>query len=416
VRIVCIGGGPAGLYFSILAKLSHRNHDITVLERNPAGVTYGWGVVFWEDLLDDLYRSDPESAREIAEAAARWDTQEVHLRGQQVTYVGGPGFSLGRDRLLEILTRRALSLGVDVRFQSEAQDLSEFAAADLIIACDGANSQVRQLHGGHFQTNIAEGRNKYIWLGTDKVFDAFTFAFEETPAGWIWFHAYRFNGETSTCIVECPPETWKGLGFDELGPDETLRRLEGIFQRHLGGHSLINQAHGHCKTQWRHFKCITNERWYQGNVALMGDAAHTTHFSIGSGTKLAIQDAIGLARKLRDTEDLQAALQAYEEERRTALVTLQSAASKSAEWFENVPRHVEQPTPSFAYALLNRRGGPAWRYLLHLANQQEALRRVLRGFHSARRWVRAQRRGQGPRLSLAPRGSGSGYGVGKSWL
>ncbi|MFL5345761.1 MAG: FAD-dependent monooxygenase [Hyalangium sp.] len=394
MRIVCVGGGPAGLYFSILAKLSHRNHDITVLERNPAGVTYGWGVVFWEDLLDALFRNDPASAREIAQAAARWDTQEVYLRGQQASYVGGFGFSLGRDRLLEILTRRAVSLGVDVRFQCEAQDLSEFADADLIIASDGANSQVRQLHGPHFQTNIEEGRNKYIWLGTDKVFDAFTFAFEETAAGWIWFHAYRFNGETSTCIVECSPETWRGLGFDALGSEETLRRLEDIFQRHLAGHSLINQMRGHSKAQWRNFRRLTNERWYHGNVALMGDAAHTTHFSIGSGTKLAIQDAIGLAGKLRDSADLQAALEAYDEERRTALHPLQNAARMSAEWFERVPSHVHQHATSFAYALLNRRGGPPWRYLLHLANQQETLREVLRGLHSARRWVRSHRRGQ----------------------
>lgn len=394
MRIVCVGGGPAGLYFSILAKLSQRDHDVTVLERNPAGVTYGWGVVFWEDLLDDLYRHDPVSAREIAEAAACWDTQEVHLRGQQATYVGGSGFSLGRDRLLEILSRRAVSLGVDVRYECEALDVSELADADLIIASDGANSQVRQLHAPHFRTHVEEGRNKYIWLGTDKVFDAFTFTFEETAAGWIWFHAYRFNGETSTCIVECPPETWKGLGFDELGTDETLRRLEDIFQRQLRGHSLINQMRGHSKAQWRNFKRLTNERWYHGNVALMGDAAHTTHFSIGSGTKLAIQDAIGLASKLRDSADLQSALGAYDEERRATLLPLQNAARMSAQWFERVPSHVNQHLTPFAYALLNRRGGPPWRYLLHLANQQEALRGFLRGLHSARRWVRSQRRGQ----------------------
>ncbi len=394
MRIVCVGGGPAGLYFAILAKLSHRNHDVTVLERNPAGVTHGWGVVFWEDLLDDLYRNDPESAREIAEAAARWDTQEVCIRGQRLTYVGGSGFSLGRDRLLEILSRRAMSLGVDVRFQCEAPELSELAHADLIVACDGANSQLRELHGNPFQTNVEVGRNKYIWLGTDKVFDAFTFAFEETAAGWIWFHAYRFNGETSTCIVECPPETWEGLGFDKLGSEETLRRLEDIFKSHLAGHSLMNQMRGHSKAQWRNFRCISNERWHHGKIVLMGDAAHTTHFTIGSGTKLAIQDAIGLAGKLRENADLHAVLEAYEAERRAALLTLQSAARKSAEWFENVPRHVEQHVTQFAYALLDRRGGPSWRYLLHLANQQAALRGLLRGLHSARRWVRSQQRGR----------------------
>lgn len=393
MRIVCIGAGPAGLYFSILAKLSNRNHDVTVIERNPAGVTYGWGVVFWEDLLDDLYRSDRESAEAIATAAARWDAQEVHIRGQHTTHVGGYGFSVGRERLLEILVRRALSLGVNVQFQREVENLSEFADADLIVACDGANSKLRQLHGNPFQTHLELGRNKYIWLGTDKVFDAFTFAFERTPAGWLWFHAYRFNHESSTCIVECQEATWEALGFGQLGSEETLRRLEDIFQRHLKGRSLINQTRSRGKTQWLNFRRITNERWHYGKVALMGDAAHTTHFSIGSGTKLAIQDAIGLARKLRGNVHLPAALAEYEEERRIALLPLQSAARRSAEWFEELPRYVEQDATRFAFALLNRRGDPAgWRYLLHLANQEEALRGVLRRLHSTRGWLRARRR------------------------
>jgi anthraniloyl-CoA monooxygenase len=393
MRIVCVGAGPAGLYFAILAKLSNKAHDISVIERNPAGVTYGWGVVFWEDLLDDLYRNDPESARAIAEAAVRWEAQEVHLRGQRTTHVGRAGFSLGRDRLLEVLVRRAVGLGIDVQLQREIEELSEFADADLIVACDGVNSKIRQLHGDHFRTRAELGRNKYIWLGTDKVFDAFTFAFEETPAGWIWFHAYRFNSEASTFIVECPPETWRALGFDRLGPDEALRCLEDIFRRHLDGHSLISQSRDRCKAQWLNFKRITNKRWHHGKVVLMGDAAHTTHFSIGSGTKLAMQDAIGLARSLRDHEDLPAALEAYEEERRGALRPLQSEARRSARWFENVPRHVAQPATRFAYALLSRRGGPAkWRYLLHLANQEVALRGLLRWLHSARGWARARRR------------------------
>ncbi|WP_224249630.1 FAD-dependent monooxygenase [Hyalangium gracile] len=388
MRIVCIGGGPAGLYFSILAKRAHGNHDITVVERNPAGVTHGWGVVFWEDLLEALYRHDFESAREISESAARWDQQEVHIHGQRAIHIGGHGFSIGRERLLEILTRRAVELGVDVQFQREAEAPSEFADADLIVACDGVNSKVRLLHAHQFQPRVEEGRNKYIWLGTNKVFDAFTFAFEETPAGWLWFHAYRFNRETSTCIVECPLETWQGLGFDTLGPDETLRRLEGIFWRHLAGHSLFNQRRGLGKTPWLHFKTITNERWSHGNIALMGDAAHTTHFSIGSGTKLAIQDAIGLAGKLREHLDIPTALRAYEEERRTSLVTLQRAARSSAAWFESVPQRVDQSTLQFAYALLSRRGAPFWSYPLYLATQNEVLRGLLRSLHAARRWVR----------------------------
>ncbi|WP_224364417.1 FAD-dependent monooxygenase [Hyalangium versicolor] len=400
MRIVCVGAGPAGLYFSILAKLSNRNHEVIVVERNPPGVTYGWGVVFWEDLLDDLYRSDPESARAIERAAAGWDTQEIHLRGQQVAHVGRYAFSMGRERLLDILLDRAKSLGVNVQFQRKVEDLSEFSGSSLIVACDGANSRIRQLHGNPFHTHVEQGKARYIWLGTDKVFNKFTFAFEETPAGWIWFHAYRFNDEASTCIVECPPETWEGLGFGQLGPDETLRCLEGIFKRHLEGHSLMIQKRGDGTTQWLNFKRVTNARWSHGNVVLMGDAAHTTHFSIGSGTKLAIQDAIGLARKLCAAASLPAALVEYEQERRTALTSLQSAARLSARWFENVPRHVDQHAVDFAWALLNRRGVPQrWRYLLHLASQDAAVRDMLRWGHSARGWVRSRLR---PRASAAP--------------
>ncbi|RKH03076.1 FAD-binding monooxygenase [Corallococcus sp. CA053C] len=393
MKIVCVGGGPAGLYFSILAKLSLKQHDVILLERNAPGVTYGWGVVFWNDLVDDLYRNDPVSAREIAEAAARWDTQEVHLQDQMATRVGGDGFSLGRDRLLDILTRRAQRLGVDVRYQCDVQDLSAYADADLIVACDGVNSGLRQRHAPHFQTQVEEGKNKYIWLGTDKVFNAFTFAFEQTPTGWIWFHAYRFNTETSTCIVECQQATWEALGFGKLGPDETLRRLEDIFKRQLVGHSLFNQLRGMGKAPWLNFKRIHNDRWYHDNVALMGDAAHTTHFSIGSGTKLAIQDAISLARQLREHADLPTALNAYDEERRSALLAIQLAARASTEWFENVPSYVNQSALQFAHALLNRRGSSVWSYLLLLASQQSVLRGVLRGLHSSRRWVRSRQRG-----------------------
>lgn len=393
MRIVCVGGGPAGLYFAILAKLSDGNHSVTVVERNPVGVTHGWGVVFWDDLLDELYRNDPESAREISESAAHWQQQEVHIRGLQAAHLGGYGFSIARERLIEILAKRAIALGVDVRFQHEAGDLSEFSEADLLVAADGANSRLRKLHARHFQTNIEEGRNKYLWLGSDKVFDAFTFAFEETPAGWIWCHAYRFDHELSTFIVECPPETWDALGFATLGPDESLGLLQDIFQSHLGGGSLILQKRGQPRTPWLNFRCVSNEHWCHGNVALIGDAAHTTHFSIGSGTKLAIQDAISLAAKLREHDDLQAALRAYDEERRFTLAPTQRAARLSARWFENVPSLVDQDAVAFAWSLLSRRGTvPLWRYLLHFAHQQSALREALGSLQSARRWARSRRR------------------------
>jgi anthraniloyl-CoA monooxygenase len=316
----------------------------------------------------------------------------VHARGKETAYLGGYGFSMDRKRLLDILAARAIDLGADVQFERDVDDLSEFADADLVVACDGVNSRVRQLYADQFQTNVEVGRNKYIWLGTDKVFDAFTFAFEETDAGWIWFHAYRFNSDTSTCIVECSQETWEGLGFDGLGPDESIALLEDIFEPYLDGHSLINQMCDLGKTPWLNFWRISNENWYHDNVVLMGDAAHTTHFTIGSGTKLALEDAIGLADKLREHEDLQAALEAYEGERRTAMLMLQSAACNSAQWFENVQRYIEQDATQFAYSLMKRRQDNrtpeevSWDYQLHLATQKIAALRTLR------RWVRYARR------------------------
>jgi anthraniloyl-CoA monooxygenase len=273
----------------------------------------------------------------------------------------------------------------------------------LIVACDGVNSRVRQLYADHFQTNVDVGRNKYIWLGAHKVFGAFTFAFEETETGWIWFHAYRFNAGTSTFIVECSPETWKGLGFDEVGPDESIALLEEIFGLYLDGLPLIDQMRHLGKTPWLNFRRITNEKWYHDNVVLMGDAAHTTHFAIGSGTKLAIEDAIGLAEKLHEHEDLQAALEAYEEVRRTALLMLQGAEGNSTRWFENIQRHIDQDAVRFAYSLRNRRQGKTtpdevpWHYHLHrttgmIAALRRLRRRLRRWFCSAKRELRAGRR------------------------
>ena len=395
MKIVCVGGGPAGLYFGILMKLAGRDHQVTVLERNPAGVTYGWGVVFWDDLLDDLYRSDPVSAREIAASSVCWNGQEVRVGAGQPVFLGGSGFSVGRKRLLDILASRAMDLGVEVRFESPVQQPSDIGEADLVIACDGANSQVRQRYAPELQTEVDVGRNKYIWLGTHRVFDAFTFAFEKTPAGWIWFHAYYFDRETSTCIIECSPETWEGLAFDTLGADESIRRLEEIFGAYLDGHPLINQLRGQDRIPWLNFRRISNQAWVRGNIVLMGDAAHTTHFAIGSGTRLAIQDAIGLAGKLTQHQDLGAALKAYEEDRRHDLLALQNSARNSTHWFEEVQSYIDQDAVEFGFSLWKRRGrSPAWRYRLHLATQISALRRLRRWFTAARRSVRARRRGR----------------------
>ena len=362
MKIVCVGGGPAGLYFATLAKLHSNDHDITVVERNSAGVTYGWGVVFGDNLFHNLYSNDFESAHEIRHSSVACYRTKVYVQGKRVALWDNATLSTGRKRLLDILAKRAMDLGVEIWFEHEAKDLSEFADVDLIIACDGMNSRLRHLYANRFHTNVDVGQNKYIWLGTHKVFDAFTFAFEETSAGWIWFQSYPFNNDTSTFIVECSPQTWKGLGLDELGPDESMALVENIFGSYLDGNSLINQMGRFGKAAWLNFQRITNKNWHHNNIVLMGDAAHTTHFTIGSGTKLALQDAISLAKTLHTYEDLQTALKAYEEERQFALRGPQIAAYNSARWFENIRRYIDQDTELFVYSLQNRRQPKNSRY------------------------------------------------------
>jgi anthraniloyl-CoA monooxygenase len=355
MRVVCVGGGPGGLYFSILMKLRDPAHDVTVLERNPSGLTYGWGVVFWDDLLDAIRRSDPLTALGMEQRSFRWVDQVVQVEGGQPVSLGGGGYGLGRRALLDLLTGRAAGLGVRVVFQHEVDDPIEVDRADLVVACDGANSRLRRRHQDQLETSIVVGGNRYVWLGTSKVFEAFTFAFTRTPAGWIWFHAYAFDGDASTCIVECAPETWAGLGFDRLGADDSLRLLERIFERHLEGHRLLAHARDQRTLPWLSFRTVSNRRWHHGNLVLMGDAAHTTHFAIGSGTKLAVEDAIALAERLHEHEDLPAALEAYGTQRRTALLLPQREAAHSAQWFEHVPRYAGLPARQFAMLLKQRR-------------------------------------------------------------
>ncbi|MGB8960880.1 MAG: FAD-dependent monooxygenase [Pseudonocardiaceae bacterium] len=394
LSIVCVGGGPAGLYFAVSAKLRQRDHDITVIERNPAGVTHGWGVGYWDDVLDSLYHNDPVSAREIERSSGVWAGVEVHVGRKKDAYLGGYGLSMGRQRLLDILAERAMDLGVDVQFQREVKDLSAVAGADLIVASDGISSRTRQLITDQCQTDVEMGRNKYLWLGTYRVFDAFTYAFEQTPAGWIWLHAYYLDAERSTCIVECSPETWAGLGFDTLGADQSIRLLEQIFERQLRGHALINQIRSADKLPWLNFRMISNNSWYHDNVVLVGDSAHTTHFSIGSGTKLAIGDSIALATHLAEQDDLSCALKAYDEQRRPEVTAIQLNAAKSMRWLQNVDNYIDQDSVNFAYALSQRFRvkQPLWRYQLHLATQISALRRLRGTLTAARRSRRARLR------------------------
>ena len=357
MKIVCVGGGPAGLYFSLLMKRRDPRHDITVLERNPSGSTYGWGVTVWDDLLETLRRNDPESAQLISDSASRWHAQRVEVQGKQPMQTAGFGYGLNRQRLLDILTQRAKSLGVRIEFERPVMSLSDLPEADLVVACDGLNSILRDQDSEGFATGIDVGRNKHIWLGTDKMFDTFLFAFVPTDVGWIWCYAYGGGLDFSTFIVECSPEVWTGLSFDTMSADDSLAALEKLFEHQLDGHKLISKSRNGAGLQWLNLKFVTNGHWHVGKTVLMGDSAHAICFNIGSGTKLAMQDAIALADKIQRHADLDTALEAYEKERKQQLRLLQSEARFSARWYENIPRYIDLQPDQF-FALLRERRSP----------------------------------------------------------
>ncbi|WP_181781551.1 FAD-dependent monooxygenase [Pseudonocardia pini] len=401
MKTLCVGGGPAGLYSAILAALREPDAEVEVLERYAPGDTHGWGVVFGESLLDDLYRNDPESARTLRDAATVWSRQVVRVGGAEPVYLGGRyGFSMGRTRMLEILTARAEELGVRMRWGTELAD-ADLAGigdeADVVVGADGAGSRVRAVHD--FRTTVTSGRNRYAWLGTESPLEAFTFAFERTDAGWIWFHGYPSSGGTSTCIVECTPETWSGLGLDTLDVDAGLRLLDGVFARHLGGRTLLRPpGRASAAAPWLTFRHVRTAGWVDGSVVLAGDAAHTTHFAIGSGTTLAVQDAIRLAEsRALFHDDPAGALAGYDAVRRQEVDRIQVEAARSMTWFERLPELLEGSDPvRFAYELLDRRGdhSESWRYGVHLATQVAGLRKVRQGMTRVRRTARAVRRGE----------------------
>ncbi|MFG3287715.1 FAD-dependent monooxygenase [Streptomyces sp. NPDC048179] len=404
MRIVCVGGGPAGLYFSISAKLRDAGHEIIVLEADPPEATYGWGVVYWSDLLDILHRNDPESARAVSAGSVLWQQQEIRLHGNRhdgTAYFGGFGYSMGRAALLDILTRRARSLGVDVRHGERLADPADLPDADLILAADGANSRIRQSRAEQFGPHTQTGRNPFIWLATDRQFDSFVFAFEQTEAGWIWFHAYPSFKGVSTCIVECSPETWQGLGLDTLDEEDAVPLLEKIFHRALDGHSLISKSRG-APAKWQRFTHLTNRTWVDGSdpgrpVVLAGDAAHTTHFTLGSGTRLAMIDGIILAEALKGFPDPRIALREYDKRRRAELHPVQAAARTSMAWFEQLDDYLDRGPVDFAYAMAVRQGHqPPWRYQTHLATQLKPVRRARRAYDTGTRWYQDRKRGAAP--------------------
>jgi anthraniloyl-CoA monooxygenase len=360
MNIVCIGGGPAGLYFALLMKKRDPRHKITVVERNKPYDTFGWGVVFSDQTLGNLQAADSQTATEVLGAFNHWDDIEVNIRGHQVRS-GGHGFcGIGRKRLLNILQKRCEELDVELVFETDAQGDDQFPDADLIIASDGLNSRIRGKYADHYQPDIDVRNCRFVWLGTHKKFEAFTFAFEETPHGWFQAHAYQFDAETATFIVETPEEVWLKAGLDKMEKEESIAFCEKLFAKYLDGHKLMsNAAHLRGSAQWIRFPRVVCKTWVHHNgrapVVLMGDAAHTAHFSIGSGTKLALEDAIELARCIdKSPSDLTQALADYQAVRSVEVLKIQNSARNSTEWFENVARYVHLPPEQFAYSLLTR--------------------------------------------------------------
>ena len=351
-RIVCMGGGPAGLYSAILLKQALPRARIEVYERNRPDDTFGWGVVFSDQTMANFASADAPSHEAIVSSFHHWDDIDVHIHGASIR-TSGHGFAgIERKRLLNILQERAASLGVEQTFQHEIRDEEQFADADLLIASDGVNSRVRQQYAAAFEPNIDVRKCRFIWLGTTQRFSAFTFAFERTEHGWFQIHAYQFSKELSTVIVETREETWLAHGLDRANTDESIAFCERLFGKYLGGHPLISNARHLRGSAWLNFNRVLCKRWHTRNIVLIGDAAHTAHFSIGSGTKLAMEDAIALSREISRGGDVSDALQRYQEERELEALKLQSAARNRMEWFENVARYTHLEPLQFTYSLL----------------------------------------------------------------
>ncbi len=394
MRIACLGGGPAGLYFAISAKLRDPAADIVVVERNRPHDTFGWGVVLSDETLDNLAANDPTSAEVIRRHFAYWDDIAVHYRGRR-TVSSGHGFcGIGRRKLLNILQDRAQELGIELRFETEIASTADFADADLIVASDGLNSKIRSEHAEVFKPDVDVRACKYIWLGTHQKFgDAFTFIFEETEHGWIWVHAYQFDDDTATFIVECAEDTWRNFGFDRMSQEETIALCEEIFADYLGGHELMSNAKHLRGSAWLNFPRVLCEKWSHGKIVLMGDAAATAHFSVGSGTKLALESAIALADYLQSEPDMPAAFARYEDERRTEVLRLQSAARNSTEWFEQVERYLHLDPLQFTYSLLTRSQ--------RISHENLRLRDSA-WLESAEKWFEAKATGQTPNRGRPP--------------
>lgn len=351
MKIACIGGGPGALYFSILMKKARPDARITVYERNRVDDTFGFGVVFSDATMGGFAEADRESYDAITERFVHWDDIDVHYQGEVLTSTGHGFAGMSRLALLDVLWRRAAELGVELVAGHEVTDLGRFADCDLIVAADGVNSMVRERYAEHFKPALDWRRNKFIWLGTDKAFDAFTFYFRENECGLWRVHAYQYEPGHATFIVECTEDTWRRAGMDRATEDESVAYLERLFAEELAGHKLLKN-----RSIWRTFPTVRVANWHHGNIVLLGDAVHTAHFSIGSGTKLAMEDAIALVDAVTaHPGDVERALLAYETDRKPVVESLQRSAQVSLEWFENVERYYGRLEPmQFAFSLLTR--------------------------------------------------------------
>ncbi|WP_426004823.1 bifunctional salicylyl-CoA 5-hydroxylase/oxidoreductase [Paenarthrobacter sp. NyZ202] len=359
MKIAIVGGGPGGLYFAALMKQLDPSHDITLWERNAASDTFGFGVVFSDETLGGIGNADPVVADYMSRRFARWSDIDIHFRGEMIT-VGGQGFAaMSRKELLELLQRRCIELGVDVRFSTMAPAIEELEANyDLVLAADGVNSQIRAKYADAFGPDLDPRTNKYMWLGTDQVFEAFKFFVKETEWGVMQIHGYPYSDEGSTFIVEMHEDVWHAAGFDEtanevfppgVSDEKAIAKIRDIFAEELAGYEVLSN-----NSKWLNFNTVRNQSWRKGNVVLVGDAAHTAHFSIGSGTKLAMEDSLALAACLHEHPTVEAALEAYETERRPVVASTQRAAQASLEWFERIGQYKDQDPTQFAFNLLTR--------------------------------------------------------------
>jgi len=352
MKINIIGGGPAGMYFAILMKHARAAHEITIYERNGPDDTFGWGVVFSGKTLANLRAADEPSHAEITRNFEAWDNVDVVHRGEKISIHGNSFSGIARLRLLKILQRRCEELGVEVRFRAEVADFDSLRAdCDLLVAADGVNSLVRQTFAEKFRPDLSVRPNKYIWYGTNHLFHGLTLTFRETQTGVFAAHSYKFDQATSTFIVECDAKTWNKAGFAEMSDEETRAYLAEVFAADLNGRPLLSN-----NSKWLNFLLVKNGRWSFENVVLLGDALHTAHFSIGSGTKLAMEDAIALKECFDENPDVSSSLERFEEARRPVIEEYQAAAYESMLWFEDARTYMHLAPIDLAYVLMTRSG------------------------------------------------------------